>query len=122
MSKAVTDISVNGQLVAAACTDGAVRLLDHRIDAANGTVMSIRRAHKGFVSGVQWRPESMHDIASSGYDSSVRLWDIRAVSGTSFKRLGAHGDDGKATCLNWQTVNDLVSGGSDGQLRFYHFH
>uniref|UniRef100_A0A7S3EIH8 NLE domain-containing protein n=1 Tax=Rhodosorus marinus TaxID=101924 RepID=A0A7S3EIH8_9RHOD len=116
--KAVTSVSVSSQLVAASCTDGALRILDFRSDSST-PVMSVRRAHRAVANSTKWRPDHEYEVASTGSDSAVRVWDIRANLGVTFKRTEAHGVDGRGLCLSWCGESKLASGGSDGVLRVF---
>jgi len=118
--KAAMNISAREDLIAAACTDGAVRLLDLRLEEAM-KVQTLARAHSRMASAVAWRPDGQYELASAGYDSAVKIWDIRAVSKPLFKRTEAHGADGKATCLRWANASQLLSGGADGNVKMYSF-
>ncbi len=68
-----------------------------------------------WVSGVSWCPTSSHYIATSSYDGSTHLWDIRAPS-SFLHQLTKH--DGKALAVCWSADGaGVASGGSDSRVR-----
>lgn len=62
--------SPNGKLLAAACSDKTVRL----IDPANGTLLAETKEHTDFVYSVQFSPDDK-SLLSVGRDS-VKVWSV----------------------------------------------
>lgn len=101
----------------AVCTvhpDGKARLWDLRISEGESIVAAKTfSGHKGWVSSVSWVDE--RTFVTSGYDGSVVLWDVRGDTPID-QMSGAH--KGKALCA-LAIDKKLVSGGSDGTLRWF---
>ncbi|MFH2008014.1 MAG: protein kinase [bacterium] len=66
------DLSPDGKIIAAPCSDGLVRLLD----ASTGLVLIGLRGHHTEVNVARFHPGGRL-LASSGDDGTVRLWDAR---------------------------------------------
>ena len=105
------DVSLAATLIASAHTDHTLRLWDSRLQQA---ALRLKLPHPGWVSGVKWCPNSAHLLATSCYDGSVRIWDVRST--IPLHEMRAH-DGGKALCIEWDGAERLVSGGSDAQLK-----
>ena len=72
-------------------------------------------SHTDWVVAAAWHPSSQHHIATASYDSSVKLWDMRAA--IPLHTLAGHAD--KALCMAWTAADQLASGGADCELRTY---
>ncbi len=86
--------------------------------------LRVADSFQGFVSGVQWQPESEFVFASCSYDKTVKVWDIRSKTPlfvlTGADRTTTHDD--KALCVSWLKRDEkltLLSGGSDSKLRMF---
>ena len=67
------------------------------------------------MSCIRWNPDNENHVVSSGYDGSIKLWDIRG-------RVPLHSvktHDGKNFAVDYHGGERLASGGDDGQLRFW---
>ena len=70
---------------------------------------------QGWVSCIRWNPDNENHVVGSGYDGSIKLWDIRG-------RVPLHSvktHDGKNFAVDYHGGERLASGGDDGQLRFW---
>ena len=105
------DVSLSAGLIASAHTDHTLRLWDSRLQQA---ALRVRLPHPGWVSGVKWCPHSAHLLATSCYDGSVRIWDVRST--IPLHETKAHAG-AKALCVEWDGADRLVSGGSDAKLQ-----
>ncbi len=77
--------SPDGQVLAAACKDGAVRL----IDFATGAIQRTIAAHEGGADCVTFSPDGTL-LVTGGRDNVVKLWDLSAPSDQPVARLTAH--------------------------------
>lgn len=125
-NRAITSLAVNqAGLVLTAHPDHCVRLWDPRASATGETMLQRTfQSHKQWVSAVTWRDDSNeHVFASSSYDGTVKVWDIR--SSIPLHTVAAH--KGKAFDVAWGTqphsTSDnlmlLASGGEDKELKLY---
>jgi eukaryotic-like serine/threonine-protein kinase len=99
-----------GALIAAACGDGTVKVLDAR----TGSVAQTLTGHKTYVFSVAFSPDGQH-LASASADRTVRLWDL-ATGSELFQRPGQVGDyTGMAYAVAFSPDGRLlVSGNDDG--------
>ena len=79
-------------------------------------------SHKNWVSSVSWSPSNMYTLATAGYDSKIKIWDIR--SNTPLHTLqGTETSEDQVTDLKimdllW--VDDLLlSGGEEKKVRIH---
>ena len=101
------------RIVAAACSDGLLRLWDTR--AGGATLCSIRASRRGAVRACSSDPD-VPRIAVGGADGSVRLYDTRMFDGEDTRHLYMNRphDDVVNTVKYDRGV--LLSGGDDGRV------
>ena len=117
-SKAVNGLDYNplNALVASCHPDNAVRIWDPRVGGNAVGPTATFRSHLQWVSSVRWCATGEHYLASASYDGSVKVWDIRAQRGATHTIEGAHGG-GKVLCVDWSQSGEILSGGSDNQVK-----
>ncbi|KAL3893958.1 MAG: hypothetical protein SGPRY_013947, partial [Prymnesium sp.] len=98
------------QTIATGHSDHTVRLWDTRLQQGS---LKLSLPHKGWVSSVAWSASNPFLLLSTCHDGGVRLWDTRST--VPLYDLQSHSD--KAFCASWLGVNEIASGGADGQLR-----
>lgn len=64
-------LSPDGRILAVACEDGVIRLLD----PSDGHEIRRLRGHEGAVQCVAWSPNG-RQVLSGGFDLTVRLWSV----------------------------------------------
>jgi ribosome biogenesis protein YTM1 len=90
------DFSLASNVLGSGHHDKVIRIWDPR--QSEKEVMKLQmRSHKGWVSGVKFHPSHAHQLASTSYDHSVKIWDMRAS--LPLFTLQAHTD--KALTLDW---------------------
>mgnify|MGYP001611481673 FL=1 len=103
-------------------TDGRLRLFDAR--TKTGAVQTWS-GHRQWVYGAAWlwRADeagassiSQHLLASAAEDSTVRLWDMRATSGTALLTLDKLHSDGVLD-VTYAGGNEIVSCGKDNRAK-----
>lgn len=97
--------SRNGETLASACADKAVRLWD----AGSGKLLHTLVGHGAAVSTVAWSPNGKL-LASAGHDKTVRIW---TAEGESQAVLEGHTEP--VTALAWSPSSNLVASGSNDQ-------
>ena len=78
----------------------------------------IRRGHSGFVSDLAPSPKNEFMFASSSFEGTVKVWDVRALSGAihSIDRAASDMKGSKVLCVDWSQYG-ICSGGEDTQLQ-----
>lgn len=76
--KPIYDIAVGKTYFAVAAMDGAVRLVDGRLERGVVGACGRKGAHEGIVTGVAWMEEGRNCV-TGGVDGIVRVWDTRAM-------------------------------------------
>jgi len=117
--------SRDGNLVAAACTDGSLQMWDHRKNYVN-TCMLVRDAHqKGTeTSSVVFSYDGVC-VATRGGDETLKLWDIRQCRTPQHTATGLFNKFTMTDCLfspNDQLVvtgTSMERGQTTGHLHFY---
>ena len=91
-------------------------------------------SHVGWVTAVAWSEVNENHFASGSHDSIVKMWDTRLANlvqlcallfeilhSRSFKTplfdLKGHTD--KVMCCDWSTVDWVVSGGADNDMKIF---
>jgi WD40 repeat protein len=101
----------NGQRLATAHGDGAIRIWDLRTERIEQTL----RGHNGLVVGVKFSPDGTR-LASGGIDGSVRLW--RLEERPSGEIVSRH--NGPVYCVAFSPEGQrLVSGSMDTTARLW---
>lgn len=72
--------------------------------------------HKNWISSIAQNPAQKYQIATSSYDGTVKVCDIRST--VPLYTLKATDDASKVFAIDWQN-NMLVSGGEDSKLHIY---
>lgn len=94
------DWSPDGQLIAAACYDGSVRL----IEAASGRVLPHVLNHPRTVMSVAWNPQGKL-LATSWWDNRIFLWD--STHWKISRRLEGHAKE--VLEIAWSPSGDLLA-------------
>eukprot|EP00727_Mastigamoeba_balamuthi_P006143 m51a1_g2148 hypothetical protein (529) ;mRNA; f:9768-11474 len=76
-------------VVASGSRDASVCVSDSR---QRGVALRIDGAHAGGVFSVDWRPGCEHELATSGPDATIAVWDLRSAgAGRELRRMAGHG-------------------------------
>ncbi|KAJ3203379.1 WD repeat-containing protein 12, partial [Dinochytrium kinnereticum] len=91
-----------------------------------GLVVKLKlSSHSGFTSRVSWSPSDAFKVASSSYDGSVKVWDIRSTTplhsikgkrAAGRKTSSANGN--KLLALEWDGES-IYFGGEAGLLEVF---
>ena len=67
--------------------------------------------HSSRITKVKWSPHAIGVLASSSYDGSIQVWDVKKNEGLGNYR----GHLGRVHCVAWSYVSSdvLLSGGED---------
>ncbi len=71
-------------------------------------------SHKNWISGIAHSPKVSYHIATSSYDGSAKVWDIR--SSTSLYSVTQ--TEQKLLAIDWKKTY-LTTGGEDGKLQIF---
>jgi WD40 repeat protein/transcriptional regulator with XRE-family HTH domain len=105
--------SPDGSRLASCSDDGSVCLWE----TSDGRLLAMLQGHRGIVTSVAWSPDGTR-LASCGGRGSGELFIWDALSGERLSTLNEPG--AVITALAWsQSGSVLVSGGSDGALRWW---
>ena len=108
------DYSINNSLIVTGHNDAIIRICDPREDKIT---MKLMKSHKNLITNVKWHPHSAYLLLSSGYDNSVKIWDIR--SSTPLCTLPFNT---KMTAVCWNDKGDMFySAGANGMLKAHTF-
>ena len=114
-TKAVTTMAYNvdNGLCVSGHNDGLLRFWDPRSSERNPIVKTLK-AHKSWISKVEWNPQRPTVLLSASYDSSLKIWDLR--SSAAMNTAHPH-KAGKILCAAWWPKLDgsmeVISGGTD---------
>jgi len=108
------DFNIMGNLLASSHHDQMIRIWDPRQKELQVLKFSLR-SHKGWCSSVSWNESNPRVLASTSYDSTIKLWDIR--SNTPIHTIPSHTD--KVLTIKHVNRDTWVSGGADRQLRIH---
>jgi len=122
------DTSYHSQgVVATGHPDCTVRLWDVRTSTkgADGTTTAasvvsdstFKPSHKGWVSDVQWSPQNPYVLASTSYDGTMKVWDIR--SSLPLYTVRTFPKEEKGLCLAYDSGNVIYTGGTDCIVKQY---
>ena len=118
-SKAVTTLAYNVEngLCVSGHNDGLLRFWDPRANGRNPIVKTLK-AHKSWISKVEWNPLRPSVFLSASYDSSLKIWDLRSTAAMNTAHPHkADNDPGKVLCAGWWSKIDgsmeVISGGTD---------
>jgi len=101
--------------ILASGADRNVRLYDQR-STEGSVVKAMFTSHVGWVTAVAWSEVNEHHFASGSHDSIVKMWDTRSFKTPLFDLKG-HTD--KVMCCDWSTVDWVVSGGADNDMKIF---
>jgi ribosome biogenesis protein len=106
-------------IVASGHPDCTVRLWDVRTSEKQSSSLvtadtTFRPSHSEWVSAVRWSPTSPYQLASTSYDGTVRLWDLRSERPIHTIRAFAKSEKGLSLCFDKDT---LYAGGSDCEIK-----
>lgn len=62
-----------GAIIACGLSDTTIRLCD----TTTGDSCHVLHGHKAAVTGVQWCPNNLHQLASCSMDGAIKIWDVR---------------------------------------------
>jgi hypothetical protein len=110
--------SPDGKTLLTASDDDTIRLWD----AETGKELRECGRHKGWVFAAAFRPPDGDQVASAGYDDTVKIWGLRGMGTRSGQRLLRQVPDGdKRFPLSWARClafspdgRRLVTGGAGG--------
>lgn len=108
---ACMDFSSPGNIMATGHNNKTIRIWDPR-SSGQEVMKLVLRSHTGWVSSVAFSPTSPHHLISGGYDTAVKLWDIR--SKVPLHSIKEHGE--KVLATHWLTSDRLASGGADKKV------
>jgi serine/threonine protein kinase len=108
----------NNGIYLASTSDADIRLW--RIQRRIGTLQTTLSGHTDKVLALSWSPDSSL-LASSGTDTTIRIWHISDLSGSaSFRQTAWRGHEGGVLALDWSPDGMcLASGGKDRMLRVW---
>jgi ribosome biogenesis protein len=110
-------------IVATGHPDCTVRLWDVRTSEKSPSSLvtadtTFRPSHAQWVSAVRWSPRSPYQLASTSYDGTVRLWDLRSALPLHTLRAWAKDTKGLALCFDHGSSDEtLYAGGSDCEIK-----
>lgn len=114
-TKSVTTLAYNVEngLCVSGHNDGLLRFWDPRSSEKNPIVKTLK-AHKSWISHVEWNPLRPTVLLSGSYDSSLKIWDLRSSS--AMNTAHPH-KEGRVLCAGWWSKADgsmeVISGGTD---------
>jgi len=103
--------SPDGSLVAAACSDGTVRVWE----VPSWTERPRRPGHLGIVTGVAFSPDGRR-LATAGWDKTVRLWD--AGDGREVRTFFGHAGVLRDVAISPDGAR-IAAGGDDGSVEIW---
>jgi len=116
-------------VVATGHPDCAVRLWDVRTSTKNtggsegaASVVNdstLKPSHKGWISDVQWSPTDPYVLASTSYDGTLKVWDIRSSLPLYTVRTFPKEEKGLCLAYGGENGNVLYTGGSDCIVKQY---
>ncbi|XP_011312673.1 ribosome biogenesis protein WDR12 homolog [Fopius arisanus] len=109
------DFSKIGRVLVTASADRHVRIYDPRSNEGS-VVKSTLTSHTQWVQTVRWSTTDINMFLSGGYDSCLKLWDIRSPTVPLYE-LSGHED--KVFSCNWSNPKLMVSGGADNTVRIF---
>lgn len=72
-------------------------------------------SHRHWVSGIDWRPGSEHQLVTCSHDKTVKLWDVRS----DIPLHSVEGATDKLLAVLWVDANRLAAGGADQQVHIF---
>ncbi|CAG9863578.1 unnamed protein product [Phyllotreta striolata] len=106
--------SINNTLLASSA-DRHIRLYDPR--SSEGSLCKVTfTSHSLWVSSVAWSNYDTNLFISGGYDSSVKMWDVRSSKAPLYN---LQGHEGQVLKVDWSNKKYMVSGGSDNSVHIF---
>ncbi|KAI9294659.1 WD40 repeat-like protein [Neoconidiobolus thromboides FSU 785] len=128
----LSQASGSDSLLASGHTDSIIRIWDPRVKESNVVKLTLS-GHLNFVSSVKFHNSDSFRLASSSYDGSLKIWDLRSRtpqfslshSDTEIKKFDPRTVsnehpvfENKVLSMDWYD-DILASGGEDSNLRLF---
>lgn len=110
--------SFEHNVIVSSFLDRQIRIFDSRMSQGN-VAKKICKSHVQPVSGVTYGKNDGHVFASTSYDGTTKLWDIR-TSVPLFTHL-THIEGNKGFCIDWKQ-NRIATGGNSGKVQQFLFN
>ena len=108
------DYSPTAKLLVSGHSDHFASVWDPRMDAA--TLQPTKLRHEGWVSAVEWAPESTVLLSTTSYDGKLRVWDLRSPRLPLHSVSDVH-EQKKVLALDFSRGHSAITGGADAKVR-----
>lgn len=118
LTKAVTGLHMRNGEIITAHQDGKVHAWKTAELSQDSTMelTATLNAFKRVVTQLKWGAQD-HLLAAVSHDGHLKLLDTRA----RIAMQSCHVEDAKLLCMDWLSSTTIVTGASDGKLRFHSF-